>query len=87
MKRTIVLAVLGWALLASCSKNPTNPQDKIDLSDLSAEGSANCYVLSEAGTYHFDGTVKGNGATTEGITLPTGLPTQSAGLIWESAKE
>lgn len=86
MKRTIVLAVLGWALLASCSKNPTNPQDKIDLSDLSAEGSANCYVLSEAGTYHFDGTVKGNGATTEGITLPTGLPTQSAGLIWESAK-
>ena len=69
MKRTIVLAVLGWALLASCSKNPTNPQDKIDLSDLSAEGSANCYVLSKAGTYHFDGTVKGNGATTEGITL------------------
>lgn len=50
MKRTIVLAVLGCALLASCSKNPTNPQDKVDLSDLSAEGSANCYVLSKERT-------------------------------------
>ncbi len=62
--------------------------------DLSADGTANCYIVSTPGTYSFDATVIGNGA--KGIMLPTGTthfhtekatiaPTQ-ASLVWQTAK-
>lgn len=61
--------------------------------DLSADGTANCYIVSTPGTYSFDATVIGNGA--KGIMLPTNTthfhtedatiaPTQAA-LLWQTA--
>lgn len=60
--------------------------------DLSANGTANCYVVSTPGTYSFDATVMGNGQ--EGILTPvattffhtetpTIAPTQ-ASLLWQT---
>lgn len=40
-----------------------------DASDLSADGTANCYIVSAKGTYSFDATVMGNGA---GGIIPEG---------------
>lgn len=51
-------------------------------SDLSAGGTSNCYVVSKAGTYMFNACVKGNNATTPGIT-PTTLAPVSAELLWQ----
>ncbi len=52
--------------------------------DLSANGTANCYILSEPSTtYKFKATVMGNGATTTGIT-PSALNPTTADLFWTS---
>ena len=62
--------------------------------DLSANGTANCYIVSAPGKYSFDATVIGNGQ--KGIMLPTSTtffhtesatiaPTQ-ASLVWQTAK-
>lgn len=45
--------------------------------DLSASGTANCYIVSAAGTYKFNATVKGNSA--ESVGTPA-----SAEVLWES---
>lgn len=50
--------------------------------DLSAAGSANCYVVSGAGTYMFNASVKGNNASTPGIT-PVTISPVSAELLWQ----
>lgn len=55
---------------------------EIIVSDLSAEGTSNCYVVSKAGTYMFNACVKGNNATTPGIT-PATLSPVSAELLWQ----
>lgn len=52
------------------------------LTNLSARGTANCYVVTKPGRYMFDATVMGNGATTEGIQ-PKVLKPASARLDWE----
>lgn len=49
-------------------------QDRVDLS---ANGTANCYVVSEAGEYMFKATVKGNSTTSVGTPA-------SASVLWES---
>ena len=78
--------VLGLALLASCTESE-NTDPAVDPSDLDANGNANCYVVYDAGDYHFDGTVRGNGAVSADIPLSaTGVATASASLVWESAK-
>lgn len=48
-----------------------------DYTDLSAAGKANCYIISSAGDYKFDGRVKG------GSSQSVGTPA-SAGVLWES---
>lgn len=55
---------------------------EIVVSDLSADGASNCYVVSEAGTYMFNAGVRGNNAATTGIT-PTSLSPVSAELLWQ----
>lgn len=67
-------------------------------SDLSAAGTANCYMVSAAGaSYKFKATVMGNGATTPAFDystpsftqnapaiVPTSLNPQSAKVLWET---
>ena len=50
--------------------------DASGLTDLSAEGTANCYIISQAGTYKFNASVKGN--STEAISAET------VEVIWET---
>ena len=53
--------------------------------DLSMEGTSNCYLVTAAGNYSFDATVRGNGATTEGLDAPTAIAGTSAAVVWQSA--
>ena len=46
------------------------------VTDLSAEGTANCYIISQAGTYKFNASVKGN--STETVTAET------VEVVWET---
>lgn len=55
---------------------------EVIVSDLSIGGTSNCYVVSEAGSYMFNACVKGNNATTPGIT-PTTISPVSAELLWQ----
>ena len=64
------------------------------LIDLSAKGTANCYIVSKpSGYYTFDATVMGNGATTPAFEcddqsapaiVPEALAPDDAILVWES---
>ncbi|MBO5759043.1 MAG: hypothetical protein J6R31_03265 [Rikenellaceae bacterium] len=50
----------------------------VPVTDLSAEGTANCYIVNKANTtYKFKATVMGNGATTTGITPQAIAPTKA----------
>ena len=63
---------------ATATSNP-NPEPEIDFStatDLSAEGTANCYLVKSAGTYKFKA-VKGN--STQSVDTAS-----SADVLWES---
>ncbi len=52
--------------------------------DLSANGTSNSYIVTEASTkYKFNAKVMGNGATTTGIT-PTAIAPKKAILLWET---
>ena len=72
MKKFLLFLAGALLICSSCEKAST----KEDFSDLSARGNANCYLISKAGSYHFDAEVKGNGKEQ--------LKTGSAGLVWES---
>lgn len=50
--------------------------------DLSAAGTANCYIVSTPGRYKFKATVMGNGASTTGIT-PAAINPVTARLSWQ----
>ncbi len=52
---------------------------------LSADGTANCYIVTAAGEYCLDATVRGNGATTDGLDAPAAVEGVSAGIVWQSA--
>lgn len=77
MKRTaltFLLAALALTGTFSCNKDP-QPDDK-NYTDLSTNGTANCYIVSGAGDYSFPA-VKGNSAQSVGVVA-------SAELLWES---
>ncbi len=59
--------------------------EETNSANLSANGTANCYLISAAGTYYFNATVKGNGAVTEGLDEDVSLSGASAGLVWQSS--
>jgi len=76
-QRIIFLSVilLSAALIAAgCSKSGGEQEPFIDLS---AGGTANCYIVSAAGKYMFKATVKGG--TSESVGTPF-----SAEVLWES---
>lgn len=81
MKKLFYLSC-GFALLlaASCNKETPAPAPEPEPEDkamnLSYEGTANCYLVYEAGDYSFDATVRGNGAVTEGLEKPEPLSPQ-----------
>lgn len=91
MKKLFYLSC-GFALLlaASCNKETPAPAPEPEPEDkamnLSYEGTANCYLVYEAGDYSFDATVRGNGAVTEGMEKPEPLSPASASLVWETDK-
>ena len=91
MKKLCYLSCgLALMLAASCNKENTTliltPKPADPIVNLSAEGTANCYLLSEAGDYSFDATVRGNGAVTEGLSKPESLVPVGAELVWETEK-
>lgn len=55
--------------------------------DLSSGGTANCYLITSGGDYRFDATVRGNGATTEGLEAPAPLSGTAAALVWQTAPD
>ena len=53
--------------------------------DLSAGGTANCYIVKEAGEYKFNATVRGNGKKTDGNAADAiDLTNATAQVLWES---
>lgn len=76
-----IATLAATILFAGC--NPHNStENPVDKYNLSANGTSNCYVVTDAGTYHFDATVKGNGVITEGVTSADLAPV-NAKLVWE----
>lgn len=69
-----------------------------DASDLSADGTANCYIVTAKGTYSFDATVMGNGAggiIPEGgftdylgnpLTASAAISPVSAEVLWQTVE-
>lgn len=51
---------------------------------ISDDGTANCYLIESTGTYCFDGTVRGNGATTDGLDAPSALSPSSVDILWQT---
>lgn len=69
--------------------------DLTKVTDLSAAGTANCYIASQASTwYKFKATVRGNGAATAALISPTGnnlaanapINPAAAELLWEAGQ-
>ena len=82
-RRFSILMMAGLALVQSCSHDETGSDqggdhgdDAIIYTDLSAEGTANCYLISEAGDYKFKA-VQGNTDVTVGDV-------NSVEVLWES---
>ena len=58
------------------------PAPEVDPIDLSAAGTANCYIVNQANTYYkFNATVKGNGATALSTDVASIAPA-NAYLLW-----
>lgn len=78
--------------LISCEKQSISDGDKVEsvpfegYTSLSSEGSANCYLVSQGGSYCFDATVMGNGAKTYSLIAPKELEPASASLVWQTSK-
>lgn len=100
MKKNLTRFVGSFMLLiaTACGKTGTDPEPEpptpepepeptpVVAENLSKAGTANCYVITKEGEYSLDATVKGNGATTEGLSAPEKLSPASAELLWETAK-
>lgn len=67
--------LLGFCLISGCTKDDGD-DPKLPPADLSAEATANCYIVSAAGSYTFK-TVRGNTATSVGDVA-------TAAVLWES---
>ncbi len=75
--RVLCAAMLSFGLvLTSCGGSPSNSNTNSKATDLSGSESANCYIVSSAGSYMFR-TVQGNSSTSVGSVA-------SAEVLWES---
>lgn len=57
-----------------------------EVTSLCARGTSNCYIVSQAGKYMFDGTVQGNGFELTGA-VPQEMNPQSAGVLWRTSEK
>ena len=71
MKKILLMLTLALVALAGCKKDPAPGQDATAF-----ESPANCYIVSQAGTYSFK-TVKGNSGESVGSVA-------SAKVLWET---
>ena len=71
MKKILLMLAFALVALAGCKKDPMPGQDAT-----ASESPANCYIVSQAGTYSFK-TVKGNSSESVGKVA-------SAVVLWES---
>ena len=71
MKRILLMLTLALVVLVGCKKDPMPGQDATAF-----ESPANCYIVSQAGTYSFK-TIKGNSSESVGNVA-------SAEVLWES---
>ena len=84
MKKHRIFWLLAATILAAgCSSDDTpTPPPPPQACDLSAQGTANCYLISGPGDYSFDATVMGNGVSTERAPASRLAPV-AAGLVWQ----
>ena len=68
------------------SGNNNENEPGVNTVNLSASGTANCYVIDAAGEYAFDASVRGNGASSQGLEIPQPLSPSSAKLLWQDSK-
>ena len=82
--KKLYLAIVTLAVLlsaASCAQKTAIMKAAVNLS---ANGTANCYIVPTPGYYYFDASIIGNGQ--KGIISGAGFHTQSAGIKPVSAK-
>lgn len=89
MKKGFLMLMAAIFLAFGCDKNKNTPQpapgEKDGITNLSANGTANSYMVPKAGKYKFDATVMGNGVSTRGINAQTLAPA-TAELLWQDTK-
>ncbi|MDY4480988.1 MAG: hypothetical protein SPE21_02255 [Candidatus Cryptobacteroides sp.] len=68
------------------SGNNNENEPGVNAVNLSASGTANCYVIDAAGEYAFDASLRGNGASSQGLETPQPLSPSSAKLLWQDSK-
>ena len=89
MKKGFLMLMAAIFLAFGCDKNKNTPQpapgEKDGITNLSANGTANSYMVPKAGKYKFDATVMGNGVSTRGINAQTLTPA-TAELLWQDTK-
>lgn len=89
-KYQLFMALAVTVFAVSCSRDneeptpPTPPEPTVYGTDLSASGTANCYIVHQAGDYSFDATVMGNGVSSDRYTAGRLAPA-SAVLLWQDA--
>ena len=88
--KKIIFCILASILFVSCKKDPKNPPED-NIINLSSNGTANCYLITNPGVYSFDATVIGNGVSgIIGSNFHTNHPTispESVKLIWQDYYE
>lgn len=62
----------------------TDIDNGIEHEDLSAGGTANCYIVKKEGEYRFNAKVRGNGKETDGTDAAPITGVASAKVLWES---
>lgn len=82
------MLVFGACMLSGCSDSDENPDEpivpEVTVTDLSAAGKANCYIVQSPGQYKFEATNQFN--LGEGLPVPPQIHPASAKLIWQTVK-
>lgn len=79
---TLTVVTTDGGYTATCYITVTPfPSSYTSISD---EGTANSYLIESTGTYSFDATVRGNGATTDGLGAPSSLSPASVEILWQT---
>ncbi len=86
LSATVTVYAYDEGVQALSSKLQVTQEAAVDNTvDLSASGTSNCYLITAPGDYSFDATVRGNGATTDGLDAPAAVAGQTAAIVWQSA--